>query len=137
MTRRRQLLMLWLPGAVMLAACAVRGCIPAAGMVNCAYVLLPYAGELPSAVSVIWALVRLSANKEPLREYVYNATAAILPVRAVFAACFAAASLIGELVYFAINGFAGAPLAILHAVCGVCALLVRRVSRAQEWEKSE
>ncbi len=137
MERRRQLLMLWVPGVLMIAAAVVRGCIPAAGMLNCAYVLLPYVGELVCAVSVVWALVRFSANEEPLRDYVYNATAAILPVRAVFTACFAAAALIGEIVYFAINGFAGVPLVILHAVCGICALLVCKVSRAQEWEKSE
>ncbi|MBR5114158.1 MAG: hypothetical protein IK101_02575 [Oscillospiraceae bacterium] len=139
-SRREHLARLWPAGAVLIAAAVARGCIPVAGMaggtLHSLYVLIPYLCELICAVSVVWALVRLSANPEPLREYVHSATAAILPLRSAFAAAFAAAAFVGEAVFFAIHGAEGLPLIALHAVACAAALLVRRFSKAQQWEKS-
>ena len=130
-SRREHLARLWPAGAVLIAAAVARGCIPVAGMaggtLHSLYVLIPYLCELICAVSVVWALVRLSANPEPLREYVHSATAAILPLRSAFAAAFAAAAFVGAY---------GLPLIALHAVACAAALLVRRFSKAQQWEKS-
>lgn len=139
-SRREHLLRLWPAGAVLIAAAVARGCVPVAGMAGGSlasiYVLVPYMCELICAVSVVWALVRLSANAEPLREYVYSATAAILPVRSAFAAAFAAAAFIGEAVFFAFHGPEGLPLIALPAIACAAALIVRRFSRLQEWEKT-
>lgn len=137
MTRSAQLLRLWVSGGILAASVAARGCIPAAGMVNCFYVLIPYIGELICTVSVIWAIIRQTANKEPLREYVYNATVCVLPVRAAFSTGFAAAAFVGEIVYFAIHGFDAAVLAFLHILAVASGLTVRRFSQLQTWEKTE
>ena len=50
--RRQALLRLWLLTGAIAAAVVVSGCVPAAGMSNTFYVLLPYAGALLSAASV-------------------------------------------------------------------------------------
>ena len=52
--RRQALLRLWLLTGAIAAAVVVSGCVPAAGMSNTFYVLLPYAGALLSAASVVW-----------------------------------------------------------------------------------
>lgn len=140
-SRSEHLARLWPAGAVLILCAAARGFVPVAGMAGgtlaSLYVIVPYICELLCAVSVVWALVRLSANSEPLREYVYRATAEILPVRAAFAAAFAAAALIGEVVFFATHGPHGLPLIALHAAACAAALLVRRFSKAQQWERAE
>ncbi|MBR6312315.1 MAG: hypothetical protein IKR51_05000 [Oscillospiraceae bacterium] len=141
LSRSGHLARLWPAGAVLIACAAARGFIPVAGMAGGTlasfYVIVPYICELLCAVSVVWALVRFSANPEPLREYVYRATAEILPVRAAFAAAFAAAALIGEIVFFATHGWEGLPLIALPAAACAAALLVRRFSKAQQWEKTD
>ena len=140
LSRSGHLARLWPAGAVLILCAAARGCIPSAGMaggiIASFYVIIPYICELLCAVSVVWALVRFSANGEPLRAYVYRATAEILPVRAAFAAAFAAAAFIGEVVFCATHGWEGVPLIALHAAACAAALLVRRFSKAQQWEKT-
>ena len=140
-TRGSILAELWLWGVVMLASAAAQGCIPAGGMLNCVYVLLPFAGEFLSAVSVIWALVRFSANREPLREYVYSATAEAIPRRAVVTAVFAAATLVGETVFMLLHPAECTGkawwLPVLMAVTGAAALLLRRRMRTLHWEKHD
>ena len=56
------------------AAGVICGCIPAAGMDNCFYVLLPYAAALCACFRTLWAAGRLAVHKEPLKEYVHAAT---------------------------------------------------------------
>ena len=140
-TRSGVLAELWLWGGAMLVSAGAQGCIPAGGMLNCVYVLLPFAGELLSAISVIWALVRLSANREPLREYVYSATAEAMPRRTVVTAVFAAAALVGETVYALLHPADAAGkarwLPVLMAVTGAAALLLRRKMRTLRWEKHD
>ena len=138
-TRKQTLIRLWLKGGAAFAAAVVQGFIPAGGMLNCVYVLLPFAAELLSACSVLWAIVRLTAGPEPIREYVYNASAAALPGRAVLTACFAAATLIGETVFLLLHAAersaAGWLLCVLMAAVGVFALALRREILAARWEK--
>lgn len=106
-SRRRVLGELWVSCIVMLAAAVGAGCLPAPGVGNCAYVLLPYVAEVMAAVSVCWALARLSAGGNPLREYVYLATVDKLPGRVVLTAVFAGAAAVGEGIYVIKNGIQG------------------------------
>ena len=57
--QRRSKRAVWGMAAILTVAVAAGGCIPAPGMQNCFYVLLPYLGEFLGAASVIWALAKL------------------------------------------------------------------------------
>lgn len=123
----------------LMAAAAAAGCVQAAGMNGCFYVLLPYVGCVAAAVSVVWAAARLAAAGESLREYVYEATVLALPGRAALTAALAAAALAGEGVYLALYGWQGkmpgtlAYLALLAAALAAC-LALRRLVRAGDWQ---
>ena len=140
-TRQQTMAGLWLAGGVTFIAAAIQGCIPAGGMLNCFYVLLPFAAELICACSAIWALVRLSSGHDPIREYVFIATVEALPGRAVLTACFAAAALIGETVFLLLHpaerSAAGWLLCVLMAAAIVSALILRREILAAHWEKQD
>jgi hypothetical protein len=100
----RWLARLWICGIVMAAAVLVNGCIPAPGMQNCIYVLLPYVLQLLAAVSVCWAIVRLTAGGAQLREYIYQATVEKLPMRTMLTAILAIAAAVGEVIFLIRNG---------------------------------
>lgn len=69
----------WGMAAILTVAVAAGGCIPAPGMQNCFYVLLPYLGEFLGAASVIWALAKLGTDWGTVREYNYKKSVAVLP----------------------------------------------------------
>lgn len=98
-SRKRALGELWASCMVMLAAAVGAGCLPVPGVGNCVYVLAPYVAQIMAVVSVCWALARLSAGGNPLREYVYLATMDKLPKRTALTAVFAAAAAVGEGIY--------------------------------------
>ena len=62
--RRRFLLKLAAASAVAAVFSVLSGCVPAPGTLNCFYVLLPLLGSILSAVSVLWAVIRLIAGGE-------------------------------------------------------------------------
>lgn len=141
MSYRRSMAVRWAlsgGGAVM---AVLGGTIPAPGMSNCPYVLLPYVGALLSAVSVVWAVARMAYWGNPLREYVYEKTAAALPVRCALTAAFAIVILLGLTVYLLVNGDDGVKtwctilfFALQIGVLG-CSVGLRKFERAQNWSK--
>lgn len=138
---RRVLAELWAMGALLAAAVVAAGCVTAPGMDECFYLILPYTAEFVAAVSVCWGLARLTAGRDPLREYIYKATVEQIPLRAGFAAICAAAVLLAESIYLILNGTDGKTagcivfVALQGAALGL-ALLLRRRIRAEEWRKA-
>lgn len=129
---------LWLAGILSSAAVLAGGCIPAPGMGNCAYLLLPYAAEMGAVGSVIWALARLQAGEYPLRGYIYQATILALPGRCVAAVIAAAVGAAGELLYLMLHGSGGHPAAaalylLLKAASAGAALWLRRSVGTGAW----
>lgn len=114
--RVRALAALWGCTALSLAALVAGGCLPAAGMDGCPYVLLPYAAALLAEVSVVWLMGRLTAGGESLRDYVYKSTVGKARVRGTIAAAFCGLTLAGEGLYLALNG-AGERRAGSAALC--------------------
>ena len=139
--RRRLLGGLWLSAALAAAATLAQGFLPAGGMYNCAYVLLPYAAALLSSISVVWALARLSLNKEPVRAYIYTATVAALPLRSILTACFVGATLVGDCVFLAIRGMPRPVVSLSFLGLGLLAelstLLGIRWRRGATWIRIE
>ena len=137
--RRAAIGRLWLFGAVLFAAAVLQGCLPEDGMLNCAYVLVPYCGEVISAGSVLWALVQLGRARDGVREYDYNVSVSALPRRALLSLLFAAAALAGESVYLAVRGvrtvlFTAALFFLLLLAC-TAAFLLRRFVLTLRWEQ--
>ena len=71
----------WVLTALLTAVSVAGGCLPAPGMSNCFYVILPYLGELTCSLLVAWAAVRLGTNWSAVREYVYERSVPVLPRR--------------------------------------------------------
>ena len=131
---------LWTLTALLLAAAVLGGCIPAPGMQNHFYVILPYLGELAFSVSVLWALVRLGRDWTAVREYVYERTVPTLPHRAAGAAAFALIGAAAECVHLVLSGSGGQTLSaavylLLKLVSTLCALFIRREIRLTNWDK--
>lgn len=137
--RKRAVAALWLLAAGMAAAAVAAGCVPAAGMQDCAYVLLPCAGSVVGAGSVVWLMCRLTAGGDPLRDYVYRATVKQMKPRGALTMAFSAASLLGDGVFLALHG-AGDRLwgtaafwLCQAAVAGCCAGWLRLAGRLR-WD---
>ncbi len=118
--RVRALAALWACAALALAALVAGGCLPAAGMDGCPYVLLPYTAALLAGISVAWLMGRLTAGGESLRDYVYKDTVGKARARGTLAAALCGLTLAGEGVYLALNG-AGERAA---GSAGLCLLLM-------------
>ena len=126
--------------AILIVAVIAGGCIPAPGMQNCFYVLLPYLGEFLAAGSVIWALVKLGTDWSAVREYNYKQSVAVLPVRTAVTAVFSLLGIVCELIFFFVNDHAGQTFfALLYVLLKLTALLSALVLRAEimqaEWDK--
>ncbi len=135
LSRQKLLIRLWMMCAVLLCAAVTAGCIPAAGMDECFYVLLPYTISLVAGISVCWSLGRLSAAGERVRSYVYETSCSKIPFRSAVAAVFAGAALLGELLFLFLHHFEGADgwavlfLALELAACASAFLIYRMASR--------
>ena len=105
--RKKSLLRLWLIGLGMMASAVAGGCIPAAGMDNTFYVIIPFMLEVIFAASVLWALVRLTAAGDPMRGYLYEGTVEKLKPRSWFVLVTAALGVIAVTVFLCLHGFGG------------------------------
>ena len=124
---------LWLPGVLSGVCVTVCGVIPVSGMRNTFYVILPWLLSFIGAGSVIWALCRLTHHGEHLKEHVFRATAAALPVRTVFTAVCAVAAAAGQTVKLILDRGGETPasdacfLLLMALAAGGCAALRRRL----------
>ncbi len=139
-TLRSRLIKLWLPGAVLMGCLIAAGCISAPGMDNCFYVLLPYAASLMAGISMLWALGRMTAGGNPLKEYVYQASVEKLPERAAMTVFFTAAAAAGEAIYICLHGTEGklagfCIFMLLNFVSAGAAFMLRREIQTMKWIK--
>ena len=138
--RKRFLLkMAALSGAAVVLS-VLSGCVPAPGTLNSFYVLLPLLGSILSAVSVLWAVIRLIAGGEELREYIYSATMEEFPLRTALCMGFAGLGLVGELLYLVLHGMEGKLFGMLiFLLCQLLVLLLsifcRRTAKAAAWKR--
>lgn len=105
--QRRALFKLWTAGSAMAAATLAAGCIPAAGMDGCFYLLLPYLLQAVLVIRVLWLLGRLSGAGSRIRAYIYEETVHKFPfsIRA-YMIC-TGVVLVCEAFFLLRNGFQG------------------------------
>lgn len=140
-SRGPALMSLWIPALAMILAQAAGGFLPAPGLGDCFYLILPYTAGLISGISVVWALGKFSAAGGRVREYVYQAVKGQVPFRTALTAICAVLSAAGEAVYILRHGTDGsAPYAvlflILEAVVFGAALCIRAVFAHIKWEQA-
>lgn len=102
--RQRALAMLWGCGGASLVLLLAAGCLDGPGLGRCFYVLLPYVAAFVAGVTVCWALGRITAGGDPLREYVYESAAAKLFGRSRVAALFSGITALMCLLHMVLNG---------------------------------
>lgn len=117
------------------------GCVSGPGMGNSFYVIIPWAGTLIAAVTVVWAVARMAYWGNPLRDYVYEKTVLALSARCKIAAAFAAAT---EVLSGAFLGSHGMEENDILGVCAffileigtiICSLALISLEKRQKWEK--
>ena len=128
--------------AVGCVACALaRGCIPAGGMLNCFYVILPYLCEVAGVAFLMYAVISFLVTARPVREYTFQKTIRRLPGLAVFTAVSAAVGIFAEGIYLILNRGKGGTVPLLcagfalEALCIVFALLLRHTVRRAEFTR--
>lgn len=136
--RKQTLVKMWILGGLGVLGSVISGCIPDTGMEGAVWTVLPYVFGLVAAVSEIWAICRLSAAGEQIREYVFQATAKQLPARSFLTALFSGVAILGEAVNLFVLPFdgklwAGFLLMFLETVVFVSAILLHRLVMRLEW----
>lgn len=137
---RRELLRLWALCVALLLALAAAGCSTAPGADSSAYVLLPYAANLATSLSVCWGMGRLTSGGNPIKAYVYEASVGQLPARAVGSALCSGAGLVGEGIYLFQNGTGGRTGAcflflLLETAALILAMWIRKAVQDMKWVK--
>lgn len=141
LTWRQAMARRWAMGMAIGGLVILCGCVPVQGMVNTAYVILPYAAEVVAAASLVWAVCRIHSGGERLREYVYEAAVCRLPTRAVLTAVFAGVTLAGEAVSLFLDGLGGKSVLwvwvflLSQAVILGMSLIWRRMEKGILWGK--
>lgn len=137
--RKSALLRLWVFAAGGLVCAVVAGCLPATGMEGAVWALLPYVFGLIGSMTCVYAMVRLSAAGESVREYVFDATVKSLPGRCMMTIIFSVAAMIGDLCNIFLPSYSGRPMQSLLLFIfegGLLAMtvLLRKSIKKLSWE---
>lgn len=137
--RNRALAWLWGLSVFTLAALLGAGMMDGPGLGRCGYVLIPYAVACVGAVSVVYTVGRLTANGDPLREYVLEQTVRKLPVRGGLTLILSALSAAGGVVFAVTSGpnWERVGFVLLCAAAFAAQLALRRMLRDMDWQKVE
>lgn len=137
---KQALVQLWaLYGSLLLVAIAA-GCLPNTGIQNTAYIILPYTILLIASIRLCWAMGRLTAGGNPLREYIYQASVLKLPIWSIVVAILAILSILGEIIFLFLHEMQSSLIphflliALLLYVC-IIAFWARHIIRQLQWSK--
>ena len=148
--RANVLLKLWLLVLPAIAACVVSGCFTTPFMRDTWYTIGPFGFEFVSVGSAVWAICRITANGNILREYVRKQMFGALPMRCWLAVGFAGIGMIGATVFIIVHGtsvatqsgelvdqtFQSVAYLCLKAVVIVCCVFLARYAPSVEWKET-
>lgn len=130
---KRSLAKLWLSAGLAVCCILLCGIIPAKGMMNTFYIIIPWLLAFTGVCSVIWTLCRISVPQGELKADAYRAAVSDLPVRSVFTAICGAVTVIAQAAGLAFGGFGKKPAAdiclmLLMAASAALTTFVRRLA---------
>lgn len=136
----QRVLWLCLTGAAILMLAA--GCIPAPGVNNMFYLLLPYAAGLGFCVWSAMALGRMCAEADPMREHVFKTSAGRLPMTFILVALTDIICVIAEAVHLILHPGEGSPFygilfMLLEAAAAFLLISSRRKMSGLNWIREE
>ena len=116
------------------------GCLPAPGADHAAYILIPYAAGIVAGVLSLLAFIRLSLEKEKLRDYVYDSSVMKLPGRLVVSLAGSAAAGLAQLLYIVVCRPAeGLAWGLFYTLCELAAagllLIQKKKGDSLSWVK--
>ena len=116
------------------------GLLPAAGSIDCFYVILPFLAVIICCCITSWKLLRLLLSGYSVRKYVYENTVPVIPLWIKAGIISSAVTLISETVFLFINGFMErehqtAIFILLIALSIAAYLLVLRLIKRISWKK--
>ena len=132
---------MWLVYAVVIVCGLACGFIPDQGLTGTFYVVLPYALSLMGAISLGWALCRLSTAGMALKEYIYDVTVKKLPHRAMLTVVLSICTILGAVIYTISSKMAVDIIYLIIfcvlelAVCGGAVIIYKMVGNFR-WQKS-
>lgn len=134
------LTLLWVLCALCAFCCVFSGFADFNDAFRQIYIILPYFCEVLGIGGTVWALVRLSFGKDPLKEYVYTASVNRLPVWSTITFCSALLGLAGAVLHFFmcnenLHLFTAILYIALKAVCAAGALAFRQIIKNESWSK--
>lgn len=136
--RKKTLIKLWGLSLAMTVGAIGAGCVPAPGLQDTFYVLLPLMVEIILAVSCLWGLGQLTAGGENLKEYVFTGTVEKLPGRYTAVVVFAAAAALLELLYLLLHGEFSMLMLLfwgLEVLSAGTAILTKKEISGLKWKK--
>ena len=116
------------------------GLLPAAGSINCFYVILPFLAVIICCCITAWKVLRLLLSGYSVRKYVYENTVLVIPVWIKAGTISSAVTLVSETVFLFINGFMEreqqtAIFILLIALSIAGYLLILRLIKRISWKK--
>ena len=100
---------MWLLAGAGFVSVVLAGCVNVPGMRNCVYVIIPYVITFGLGLSCVWAMFRLTGEREgKVKEYIYDAAVVKLPLRAAASAAFSALTFVLNIVFALTHGM-GSP----------------------------
>ena len=119
--------------------CAVAaGCIPAPGLADSIYVIVPLVIQIILAGACIWSLWQFSDEGEQIKEYIFHDSVEKLPGRLTGALVFALLTAVLEGLYLILNpGFASMILLfwVLEILSAGAAIWAKKIISRLEWTK--
>lgn len=135
--RKKLLAKLWGLQALMLAAVVLPGFMTTAGLQNTFYVILPYVFWLISDFYLAYVLGSLTFGGNPMRNYVYERTAARFTPCAAAPFTGAVLTALG-LCVFLLKGGEGEGILLCLICCvlqGICFFLIKKADITKIWTK--
>ena len=132
----------WITTAsVLMFVCTIAAeCLPAVSLSKFGLTVIPWLGQLVTVCLAAYAAWKILWGKNPMREYIYKASAAKLPTRVILAAAFSFLTAAEEIIYIFVKGCEGEVLytvlrPALSLICGITAYLLHKQLKKAGWRQ--
>ena len=131
---------LWIRTGLLIAAVVAAGLVPSAGMMNTAYVILPYTAQMTVSALFAFGVLKLSASGSEVKEYIYQRSYERFRPYLFMLFVLSAMTLAGELIHYAVSPQPQRLLytvlfCILEAAVFLICLALNRFTQLMSFEK--